>query len=149
MGFFKKNKKGEKPPLTAIDSVAILEKYEKEQLDDQSFLIEFSQATVFNSTPFGDHVDGGQRLFVLPDEDNAVFLPIFTSMEHAKEFFDKSGRAGFLLMEGTFMQMIESTIKINRGDKRIQFGLVIDPGYSGITLKAGMLGNVLNMFRKG
>ena len=149
MGLFKKSKKAEPQYSTVINSVSLLEKYDKGQLDDQSFLIEFSKVTVYNSTPFGDHVDGDQRPFVLPDEGNTVFLPIFTSMERAKEFFDKSGRNGFLLMEGTFLQMIESTIKINAGDKIIQFGLVVDPGYSGITLKASMLDNVLTMIRKG
>ena len=148
MGLFNKNKKTT-PNSKTIDSVAILKKYNNRQLDDQSFLLEFSQATVYNSTPFGDHIDGGQRPFVLPDEGNAVFLPIFTSMERAKEFFDKSGRNGFLLMEGTFMQIIESSIKINGGDKQLQFGLVINPGYDGITIKASMLRDVLKMLRKG
>ena len=142
MGLFKKRKA---TSSSVADGASILEKYNKGQLNDQTFLTEFSTATVYNSTPFGDHVDGSQRPFVLPDEGNAVFLPVFTSMERAKEFFDKSGRNGFLLMEENFLQMIKSTIKINNGDKTIQFGLVIDPGYSGITLKASALGDVLNM----
>ena len=148
MGLFNKKKKTT-PNSKAIDSVAIIEKHAKRQLDDQAFLLAFSQATVYNSTPFGDHVDGGQRPFVLPDEGNAVFLPIFTSTDRAKEFFDKSGRNGFLLMEGTFMQIIETTIKINSGNEQIQFGLVIDPGYNGITVKASILKNVLNMLQGG
>ena len=146
MGLFNK-KKNENDDSEVIDGLAILEKYDKGELDNQAFLREFRKVTLQYSTPYGDHIDGGQRPFVLPDEGNSYFLPAFTSMERAKEFFDKAGRNGYILMNASFQQLIETSIKINRENKMLQFGLVIDPGYSGITLKASMLEGTLIFMR--
>ena len=71
--------------LESIDGIALLDKHENGLLDDQSFLKSFGKVKLFYSTPFGDHKDGGSRLFALPAKDKTGYLPVFTSMERAKE----------------------------------------------------------------
>ena len=52
-----------------LSATEILEKYNKGELDVGSFLHEFGKATVYFSTPFGDHKDGGHRMFVINGPD--------------------------------------------------------------------------------
>jgi len=126
-------------PVENIDGISLLEQHENGVLDDISFLSSFIGAKVFYSTPLGDHKDGGSRLFALPAEDQTAYLPAFTSLERAKEFYEKVGRRGFLLMENSFGTFLETIIKINAGNLPIKFGAVIDPGYYGVTVSAHIL----------
>ena len=131
--------------LENIDGIFLLDKYEKGLLDDNSFLSSFGKVKIFYSTPFGDHKDGGGRLFVLPAQDKTAYLPVFTSTERALEFYEKVGRCGFLIMEGSFTSFLETTKKINEGNTPIKLGAVIDPGYYGITVSANALDTVIDM----
>jgi hypothetical protein len=131
----------------SVEGVSLLQKYENGQIDDKSFLVSFSKVKVFFSTPFGDHKDGGSRLFVLSDQNEAVFLPVFTSPERATEFYEKAGRCGFLLMEDAFISFLETTNKNNKGKTPVKYGITIDPGYFKITIGANMLDTVINMVK--
>ena len=128
-----------------IDGISLLDKHENGLLDDKSFLRYFGKVKVFYSTPFGDHKDGGSRLFALPAQDKTGYLPVFTSTERAKEFYEKAGRNGFLIMEGSFTSFLETTKNINEGNTPIKLGVVIDPGYYGVTVGADALNTVINM----
>ena len=128
-----------------IDGISLLDKHENGLLDDKSFLSSFGKVKVFYSTPFGDHKDGGRRLFVLPAQDKTAYLPVFTTTERAMEFYEKTGRLGFLIMESSFTSFLEVTKKSNEGNTPIKFGAVIDPGYYGVTIDANALDTVIDM----
>lgn len=128
-----------------IDGISLLDKHESGLLDEKSFLRSFGKVNVFYSTPFGDHKDGGSRLFVLPAQDETAYLPVFTSIERAMEFYEKAGRVGFAIMEGSFTSFLETTKIINEGNTPIKLGAVIDPGYYGVTIGANSLDVVIDM----
>lgn len=127
------------------DGLSLLDAHKNGSIDDKSFLRSFGEIKVFYSTPFGDHKDGGSRLFALPAQDKTGYLPIFTSMERAMEFYETAGRCGYLLMEGTFISFLETTRDINAGDTPVKLGAVIDPGYYGVTVHANALAAVIGM----
>lgn len=128
------------------DGILLLEQHEKGLLDDNSFLKAFGKAKIFYSTPYGDHKDGGGRLFVLPAPDNTGYLPVFTSLEKIKEFYEKAGRCAYLIMEGTFLSFLETASKIN-AKAPLRMGTVIDPGYFGVTVNADMLDTAISIIR--
>ena len=150
MGSFKKivnDKKNAEKVIENTDGISLLEKHQNGSLDDTSFLSSFGKVTIFYSTPFGDHKDGGSRLFVLPSHDETAYLPVFTSIEGATEFYDKVGRVGFAILESSFTSFLETTRKINEGNTPIKLGAVIDPGYYGVTIDANSLDAVIDMSR--
>jgi hypothetical protein len=51
------------------NSERLLEQHKNGLIDDGAFLSEFGKMNVYYSTPFGDHKDGGNRLFLLPGPD--------------------------------------------------------------------------------
>ena len=130
-----------------IDGISLLDKHENGLLDDKSFLNSFGKATVFYSTPFGDHKDGGSRLFILPAQDETAYLPVFTSTERAIEFYEKACRKGFLIMESSFTSFLETIQKINSESTPIKLGTIIDPGYYGVTIDANVLDTVIDMIK--
>ncbi|MDL2324296.1 SseB family protein [Ruminococcaceae bacterium OttesenSCG-928-A16] len=152
MGLFDKFSKN-RPPSGAAkhtgshspDGISLLDKHEKGLLDDQAFLSAFGKVTVYYSTPFGDHKDGDTRLFALPAQDKTGYLPVFTSSGRAIEFYEKAGRVGYLIMDGTFQSFLETTNNINQKSTPVKLGAVIDPGYYGVTIGADMLGQVLGV----
>lgn len=125
--------------------VSLLNKHKDGLLDDKSFLSSFGKVKVFYSTPFGDHKDGGSRLFALPAEDNTAYLPVFTSADRATEFYEKAGRLGFIIMESSFISFLESIKKVNKGNTPIKLGVVIEPEYYGVTISANFIDTVIDM----
>lgn len=142
MNFFRKRKT---EPENS-DGMFLLEQHEKGLLDDTSFLKAFGKAKVFYSTPYGDHKDGKGRLFALPASDNTGYLPVFSSLERIKEFYENAGRCSYLIMEGTFLSFLETTSEINV-KAPVKMGAVIDPGYFGVTVNADMLNTAISMIR--
>lgn len=140
MNFFKK--KTMEPE--SIGTAFLLERHEKGVLDDTSFLQAFCNATIFYSTPFGEHKDGDSRLFALSAPDDSVYLPVFSSSERIKEYYEKAGRCSYLVMEGKFLSFLETLVKVNR-DAPVKMGVVVDPGYFGVTVNEGMLNTVIGM----
>ncbi len=123
----------------------LLGQHERKEINDAQFLREFGKVRVYHSTPFGDHKDGGSRLFLLPAPDNTAYLPVFTTEERAKEFFEKAGRTGYLLMTPTFHEVLVTTKKINEGKVPVKMGITVDPGYYGITVEVTNLDAVINL----
>ena len=128
-----------------FDAKTILEKHEKGLIDDETFLETFGKVNIFYSTPFGDHKDGGSRLFVLPDGEKTAFLPVFISIERITEFYNKVGRRGFMIIEGSFLSFLETTRSINKGGAPVKLGAVIEPGYYDVTVDADMLDAAISM----
>jgi len=126
---------------------ALLEQHENGALDDASFLKAFGKATVYYSTPFGDHKDGKSRLFALPAGDGTGYLPVFSSLEKMKEFYDRAGRLGYLIINGTFCSFLETVIKTN-ANAPVKMGAVIDPGSFGITVHNQMLNTAITMLKQ-
>jgi len=129
---------------TTENALLLLERHEKREISDVEFLKEFGKVTVFHSTPYGDHVDGKPRLFLLPAPENTAYMPVFTSEERAREFFTKAGRAGYLLMSPTFHEALVTMKKANESAP-IKMGLIVDPGYYGITVDVANLDAVINL----
>jgi len=128
-----------------IEAKSLLEKHENGLIDDTAFIVSFGREKVFYSTPFGDHKDGGSRLFALPSQDKTAYLPVFTSVEHTKEFYEKVGRCGFLIMTGSFKSFLERVREMNKGNTPIKLGAVIEPAYYGITVNANMLDAAIDL----
>ena len=126
-------------------ALELLEQHENKQLNDVEFLREFGKIRLWYSTPFGDHKDGGSRLFLVPGPDNTGYLPLFSTEERAKEFFEKTGRAGYILMYSDFHGVLATTRNVNNGDSPVKIGAIIDPGYYGITVDAANLDPVIRM----
>jgi len=142
MSIFKKKK----TETENIDGIFLLEQHEKGLIDDISFIEAFGKATIFYSTPYGDHKDGDSRLFALPASDNTGYLPVFSSLEKIKEFYEKAGRCAYMIIEGTFLSFLETTSKIN-AKAPIKMGAVIDPGYFGITINADVLDKAISIIK--
>jgi hypothetical protein len=129
-----------------IDGMFLLERHEKGFLDDVSFLKAFAAAKVFSSTPYGDHRDGHICFFALPAADGTGYLPVFSSLERIKEFYENAGRRAYLIIEGTFLSFLEATLKTNR-NAPIKMGAVIDPGYFAVTVNANMLEAAISLMK--
>ena len=127
------------------DGMTLLDRYEKGLIDDTEFLKAFGNARVFYSTPFGDHKDGGSRLFILPARGETGYYPVFASEERLIEFYEEAGRLGYLIIESTFNAFLETVKKINDGESPVKMGAVIEPGYNGMTIEAAALDAVIGM----
>lgn len=121
-----------------MDGALLLEQHEKGFLDDTSFLKEFGNAKVFYSTPYGDRKDGWGRLFALLASENTGYLPVFSSHERIKEFYENAGRTAYMIMEDSFLSFLKTTSEIN-AKAPVKMGAVIDPGYFGVTVDAEKL----------
>lgn len=131
--------------LADEDTISLLRRYNEKLIDNNEFLCSLGKAEIFYSTPFGDHKDGDQRLFVLPAKDNTAYNPVFSSCETAKAFYERVGRVNFIIAQGTFKAFVETTDKTNKGKTPIKLGVIIEPAEFGITLNADMLETVINI----
>ena len=127
-------------------AIELLDKHNKGEINDEVFLKEFGNADVFYSTPFGDHKDGGQRVFLLAGPDNTGYHPVFTSQDRLVEFYQNAGRVGFMMMNGTFVSVLETTKNIN-GNAPVKMGLIIDPGYYNVTVDVAAFDTVLKIIK--
>ena len=128
-------------------ALKLLEQHEKKQINDVEFLHKFGKIKVWFSTPFGDHKDGGTRLFLIPGPDDTGYLPLFSTQERAVEFFEKTGRAGYLLIHSEFCEVLKTNREVNEGKTPVKIGAIVDPGYYGITVDAKNLDAVIDMAR--
>ena len=126
-------------------ALELLEKHAQKQINDTEFLKEFGKTKVWYSTPFGDHRDGGQRLFLIPGPDKTGYLPVFSTEKRAIEFFEKAGRAGYMRIYSDFHSVLETTSKVNKGKIPVKMGIIVDPGYYGITVDVANLDAVIRM----
>ena len=128
-------------------ALKLLEQHEKKQINDVEFLHKFGKIKVWFSTPFGDHKDGGTRLFLIPGPDDTGYLPLFSTQERAVEFFEKTGRAGYLLIHSEFCEVLKTNREVNGGKTPVKIGAIVDPGYYGITVDVKNLDAVIDMAR--
>ena len=139
MGFFKKKKNSDN-----IDTLKLLEEHDKGLLNDADFLKKFGKAIVYYSTPYGDHKDGEKRVFLLPGPEKTGYFPVFPTMERAVEFYEKVGRVGYAIMEGDFHSVLVTTQQVNISAP-VKMGVLVDPGYAGITVDEANLNLVIKM----
>ncbi|SLC71754.1 hypothetical protein [Mycobacteroides abscessus] len=66
---------------------------------------------VFYSTPFGDTNDGQKRVFLL-ERDGVQYFPVFRSAESMSEFYKRTNRAAYMILEGTLQRVIDTTRSI-------------------------------------
>lgn len=128
-------------------ALKLLEQHEKKQINDVEFLHKFGKIKVWFSTPFGDHKDDGTRLFLIPGPDDTGYLPLFSTQERAVEFFEKTGRAGYLLIHSEFCEVLKTNREVNEGKTPVKIGAIVDPGYYGITVDVKNLDAVIDMAR--
>ena len=123
-------------------AVELYEKYDKGELEITAFLSQYGKEKFFYSTPFGEKKDGSKALFVLNGPDNTGFLPIFSNTDRAKEFFEKTERAGYILMESTFHDILTTAKKANEKTP-IKLGIIVDPGYPGVNVEVKNLDTII------
>ncbi len=133
-----------------VNGDELIEKHKQGKLNDEAFLKAFSQVKVYYSTPYGNHTDGSQKVFLLMASDKTGLLPVFTSIENAKKFYDTAGRVDYMLMEGTYLSVLQTTQKINEGSPKppIPIGLVIEPEKNGAVVSANILKKVIEVLLK-
>ncbi|WP_096288106.1 hypothetical protein [Mycobacterium ahvazicum] len=82
-----------------------------------------ADAKVYYSTPFGDTKDGKQKPFLL-ERDGVWFMPVFRSVDAMKAFYDRTNRAGYLILEGD----VKTVLETNRSIELMKnVGIVIEP----------------------
>lgn len=140
MGFFKK-----KSDTETYDAITLLDLHKDGSMDDKKFLRLFGKQKVFYTTPFGDHVDGGNRLFLIPGPDKTGYFPVFSSLDRMKEHYELAGRKGYLVMQGTFSDVLKTTRSTNRSDTPVKMGVIIDPRYYDVTVDAMKLDMVIGI----
>lgn len=114
-------------------------------IDDKTFFKTFANATVYYSTPFGDSRDGGSRPFIFKSPDNTGYLPVFISKESAMSFFESKGRINYMIMEGSFKSVMETTQKINGGAVPVKLGMLVEPELYGLSVNANIMDSVIAM----
>lgn len=136
-----------KKPRNTETAEEILKLYDSGKMNEEEFLRRFGKTEVFYSTPFGDHKDGSQKLFLLPARDNTGYLPVFASREALADFCEKVGRTGYVSMEGTLLSVLETTAKTNV-NAPVKMGIIIDPAHYGITIDAAMLDKTMEIIKQ-
>ncbi|WAC93852.1 hypothetical protein [Mycobacterium sp. Aquia_213] len=82
-----------------------------------------ADAKVYYSTPFGDTKDGKQKPFLL-ERDGVWYVPVFRSVESMKAFYERSSRAGYMILEGDVKTVMDTNRSIELM-KRV--AVVIEP----------------------
>lgn len=145
MGLFDRKKKAS---LSGDESKAreLLDKYDRREFTDAQFLKEFAKCTILYTTPAGDTKDGKQRFFLIPGPEPTAYMPLFLNQAEMKEFYDKAGRANFVILQGSLTDIIKVAIAQNKEDKmNFKTGFMIDPWKYKITLDAPVLETILGM----
>lgn len=130
-----------------ISATELLTKFRNGEISYEVFLKEFGKAEVYYSTPFGDHKDGGQKVFLLAGPNNTGYHPAFTSTERLIEFYQNAGRINFMAMKGTFSSVLATTKNMN-GMAPVKMGIMIDPGYFNVYIDVDMLDSVIEIMNK-
>lgn len=142
-GFKKKDAKQVLPDNT--EGLALLEKHEKGEMNDVDFLKAFRDQIVYYTTPFGDHKDGTQKLFAIPKSANEGYIPVFLSETTMREYYDNVGRVGLMILQAPFIDVVQTTMKMNSGKAPVKLGVLIDPKEYKVTLDAPMLETIERM----
>ena len=77
---------------------SLLDQFDKNLIDANTFLAAFRDLNVIFSTPYGETKDGQARGYYFPVGDGTAFFPVFTSAERARAYYDAGDRNGYLLM---------------------------------------------------
>lgn len=144
MGVFDGFKKKEDSENKAC---SLLDRYRAGEITEREFLPDFEKETIYYSTPYGDCRDGSKKLFVLTKPDKSCYQPAFTSAERLMEFYERMGRVGYMIIEGTFSSLLEVTAKINAGKAPVKLGVVIDPVYFDFLVDAPNIENVIKKIK--
>lgn len=125
---------------------ALLDRYDKNELDDATLLKELGKYEFFYTTPFGDTREGTQKFFLLPGPEPTAYMPIFLNEKEMKDFYDNAGRSAFLSLKGTLLNLLEICMSENQKDKlNFKYGLIIDPIKYKITVDSSALLIVMGM----
>lgn len=125
----------------------LLDRFKNKEIGGDELLRGLGSVKVFYSTPFGDHKDGGTRVFLLKGPDGTGYNPVFSSAERLQEFYNNVGRVTYMIMEATFLSVLETTKSVNENGAPVRMGLIIDPGYYDITVDAGMLERAIKIIQ--
>ena len=130
------------------DAQVLLERHEKKELNDTDFLKAFRGVVLYYTTPVGDHKDGGMRLFAIPGPDKTGYMPLFLSEEDMRNYYDQAGRVGYMIMNASFLLIIEAAAQANSGDAPVKLGLMIDPLKYKVTLDVPMIEPVIRLLHE-
>ncbi len=124
----------------APDAAPIIEDHRNGLTDYKTFMTSISKALIYYSTPFGDDNKGEKKLFLVTGENGEKYLPVFSSRERIIEFEQKEDRSAFMVMEATYLNILKQTCLINLDNNPVKLGIIIDPGYCGVSVDASELG---------
>ena len=126
------------------DGAELLKKYGNNELDDEQFLKLFSKVKIYYSTPWGDTKDGGRQLFLLElkSKPGKLYHPVFISTESATEYFEKAGRATYMLLEDNFLSFLKFATETYKNAPS-KVGVIIEP--FGFSLDPDQLDDIIKM----
>ena len=127
------------------EAQVLLERHEKKELNDTDFLKAFRGVVLYYTTPVGDHKDGGMRLFAIPGPDKTGYMPLFLSEEDMRNYYDQAGRVGYMIMNASFLLIIEAAAQANSGNAPVKLGLMIDPLKYKVTLDVPTIEPVIRL----
>ncbi|MBQ6061454.1 MAG: SseB family protein [Clostridia bacterium] len=127
---------------------SLLDQFDKNLIDANTFLAAFRDLNVIFSTPYGETKDGQARGYYFPAGDGTAFFPVFTSAERARAYYDAGDRNGYLLMIDSFLGSLKTVQSANQIPSPCLMGIIIDPGDYGITLHASMLDKAIELLDK-
>ena len=130
------------------EAQVLLERHEKKELNDTAFLKAFRGVVLYYTTPVGDHKDGGMRLFAIPGPDKTGYMPLFLSEEDMRNYYDRAGRVGYMIMKASFLPIIETAAKANSGNTPVKLGIMIDPLKYKVTLDVPMIEPVIRLLNE-
>jgi len=104
------------------------ERYNKGEIDAQFFVDAMKDSMLYYSTPLGDDKAGNSKLYLLSNrETECKYFPAFLSEEHCMQFFTKSGRNGFMIIQGNLGNFLSS---LDSSPLLAALGAVIEPSFS-------------------
>ena len=75
-------------------------------------------------------------------------MPLFLSEEDMRKYYDQAGRVGYMIMNASFLLIIEAAAQANSGDAPVKLGLMIDPLKYKVTLDVPMIEPVIRLLHE-
>jgi len=120
--------------------------YHANDITVQEFVNKSRNLVVYSSTPYGDLVGGGSKMFLLckAEDDDTHYLPVFVSLEHMKEFY--KDRNGYLIVEETLKDFLEGhdpdlfkkAFNKYHGPSLPRLGALLEPGHCNVEIPPGI-----------
>ena len=100
-------------------------RYDKGEIDVQTFVDTMNDTTLYCSTPVGEDKDVKPRLYALTNsQTNDGYYPAFLSKEHCARFFTAMGRNGFMIIENNLQDVLQA---LDCDEMLSKLGVIVEP----------------------